>query len=326
MKYQALSLFTLIFGLACGQLITPPPQVDAPQASVPTPTPRFTPIATVTQRPTSTPKPATPSATPTPTATPTPIIYTIKPGDTLLSIAIDFDIPVEDIQTANGIIDPRLLQIGQVLIIPEPEEATGQATPTPTPYPVTMRGLSFQRTAQGGLWAFGEVANPSDTWLSEIVVEVSLFDAEGRLLAAKAVYTQLDLLLPNEQVPFAVLFEDPPTTFAQYQATTISAVPILGQTRYYVDLAPLQTSTIFVENNTYRIQGQLENTGEADVEDIRLVATAYDQADRVLAQRQATLSVVVLRSKARTPFEIDLVLPEGAVDHYTVQAQGLRAE
>jgi hypothetical protein len=62
------------------------------------------------------------------------------------------------------------------------------------------------------------------------------------------------------------------------------------------------------------------------VEAIYLVAIAYDAANKVLSQRQATLDVILLRSHARTPFQIDLTLPSDmTVDHYVVQAQGLRA-
>jgi len=309
---------------ACGQLITPESVTATPVEDTPTPTPRTTPIPTVTARPTATPKPATPSATPSPTITPTPIIYTIQSGDTLLSVAIDFGVPVEAIQTANGIIDPRRLQIGQVLVIPNPERDGSEPTPTPTPFPVVMRGVSFQRTPQGSLWAFGEVANPGDDILSEIVVEVSLYDAEGKLLSSQAVFTQLDLLLPAHSVPFAVLFDDPPSSFAQYQVSTISAVPILGETRYYLDLAPIDTSATFVDEMTYRVRGHLENMGDQNVEAIKLVVTAYDAENRVLAQRQGRLDVVVLRSRARTPFEMDLTIPYGMVDRYEIEAQGLQ--
>jgi LysM repeat protein len=323
MKWIGLMLSLLVCLSACGQLITPEPITEAP-ANTPTPQLTFTPLPTVTARPTATPKPATPSATPSPTITPTPIIYTVQSGDTLLGIAVRFGVPVEAIQTANGIIDPRLLQIEQILIIPNPDESgDGEPTPTPTPFPVVVRGMSFQRTPQGSLWAFGEVANPTDTLLAEIVVGVSLFDAEGKLLSSEVVFTQLDLLLPDHSVPFAVLYESPPSSFAQYQASVVSAVPILGETRYYLDLAPVETSATLIGESTYRISGQLENIGQENVESIKLVATAYDAQNQVLAQRQANLAVIVLRSQARTPFEIDLVLPEGTVDRYSVQAQGL---
>ena len=326
MKHILIALSLVgVFLLACGQMITPQPTELVAQ-NTSTPTVAVTLLPTVTAKPTSTPRPATPEPTPTPTMTPTPILYTVQSGDTLLGIAIAFDISAEAIQTANGIIDPRSLQIDQVLIIPDPEDENGdQPTPTATPLPVTVQGVNFVRVPPDSLWCFGELRNPGEVLLSEVVVETNLYDAEGKLLASKAVFPQLDVLGPNQTVPFATLFDEPPSSFAQYQVAAISAVPLLGDPRYYLDLSPVEMSVQQVGQATYRLSGQLQNIGQSNAESIKLVAVAYDSAGRVLAQRQAALEVIILRSQARTPFEIDLTVPDGVVDRYGVQAQALRA-
>ena len=315
----------MLTATACGQLITPEPSPIAVQV---TPTPALTGdiLPTVTARPTSTPKPATPAPTPTPTMTPTPILYTVQPGDTLLGIAIDADVSAEAIQVANGIIDPRSLQIGQILIIPNPEKDSDQPDPTATPFPVTVQGINFLENPEGSLWCFGEVVNPGNQTLSEMVVSVSLFDAEGKLLASEAAFTALDVLPVEASVPFAVHFDEPPSSFAQYQVSVVSAVPLLGQTRYYLDLNPVEISATQIGESTFRVSGELENTGDANVEAIKLMAIAYDDANRVVAQRQVMLDVIVLRSQARTPFQIDLTAPSATVSRYAVLAQGLRSE
>lgn len=45
--------------------------------------------------------------------------YVVQPGDTLSSIAQKFNAQVRDIQNANRISDPRALQAGQTLFIPQ---------------------------------------------------------------------------------------------------------------------------------------------------------------------------------------------------------------
>ena len=50
--------------------------------------------------------------------------YRVKPGDTLLSIAQRFDVPVELLAEVNGIEDPNLIRVGQSLVIPGAEAAT----------------------------------------------------------------------------------------------------------------------------------------------------------------------------------------------------------
>ncbi len=324
---EVLSLaLIVIFSAACGQLITPAP-TTRPATPTATESLRVTVLPTVTARPTATPKPATPAPTPTFTVTPTPIVYQVQPGDTLLAIAIAYNVPAEAIQVANGIVDPRSLQIDQLLIIPEPEDEAGdQLPPTPTPVPVTVQGVNFLRTPQGTLWCFGEVLNPGSATLSELVLEVNLYDAEGKLLASKATFTLLDVIASQQRAPFALLVENPPSSFAQYQVSAVSAVPLLGQTRYYLALTPIEVSATVAGASTYRISGQLQNTGPANAESIKLVVVAYDEAGKIVAQRQVSLEVVVLRSRARTPFAVDLTLPaESTVSRYVVQAQGLRA-
>ncbi len=73
----------------------------------------------VTPEPTTSPTApgATPSAAPAASSHATQT-YRVKPGDTLTAIAARFGVSVADLQRLNGIKDPRLLQVGQVLRIP----------------------------------------------------------------------------------------------------------------------------------------------------------------------------------------------------------------
>ena len=324
LKWFALSLLLGWLLSGCGRIITPTP-IPSDTVEVTTLVEAVTP--THTPRPTSTPRIATPIATSTPTVTPTPIIYTIQPGDTLLKIAIAFDRPSEAIQEINGIVDPRFLQIGQPLIIPPAQAGPNNLpTPTSTPFPMEITAINFQKTRPGALWCLGIVTNPSNTPLTEVVVEASLLDGSGALLAREAAFTQLDVVQPGQSVPFAILFASPPSNFAQYQVIAVSAIPWSSQTRYYFELETfdLRGSPESIAN--YRVRGQLRNRGAVDVEAIRLVVVAYDQDNRLLGQRQAELAVDLLKAGAVTPFEIDLIIPQGSVDHFEVLAQGLRVE
>ena len=76
--------------------------------------------------------------------------YTVQSGDTLSAIAQEYGVTIEELMIANGLADPNVLAVGQVLAIPagaqvpeaaapaetaEPaaEPAAGPATPLPTP-------------------------------------------------------------------------------------------------------------------------------------------------------------------------------------------------
>lgn len=103
----------------------------------------------VKQPPTATPAlgvEATATATLTsarPTATFTarpgePVTYRVQPGDTLLTIAAQFNVTVENIMAINNLEDPNFIQVGQELIIPvgglpEPTPTTTSEASTPEP-------------------------------------------------------------------------------------------------------------------------------------------------------------------------------------------------
>jgi LysM repeat protein len=66
--------------------------------------------------------------TPLPKADEETVYHTVEPGDMPLSIAYQYEIPVEMLLAANEIADPTLLQIGQQLVIP-PADGVTQGVP-----------------------------------------------------------------------------------------------------------------------------------------------------------------------------------------------------
>jgi LysM repeat protein len=307
----------------CGRILQPPtPTVVAAAPPTATQTPR----PTATRRATFTPVPATPSDTPTPTVTPTPVIYVIKKGDTLLVIARQFGVTVNDIQDVNGITDPRRLRIGQEIIIPlEPGEGEPTAVPTPTPVALRIQGLAFYRTPAGSLWCLGEVSNLSGRPAEEIEVQVSLHDEQGQLLTQGAAFAQLDILAPGGRAPFAILFTAPPNSFAQYQTRVLSGVPSTHLGPRYPDLQVVNDWGGWANGNpqsgTYQVRGEVRNSGSADAEQVALVITLYDEEDRVVGSRTVGIDAEVFLAGAVAPFDVTLT-PLGPVARYDVQVQG----
>lgn len=103
-----------------------------------TPTPTLTPTVPPTPPTPVAASPDTPpTATPTATSTPTPdprVLYTVRSGDTVWTIAARHGIDVEALVAVNRISDPSLLRVGDVLVIPVTPTATfTPTTRTPTP-------------------------------------------------------------------------------------------------------------------------------------------------------------------------------------------------
>lgn len=135
--------------------------LNAWEAGRPAPHPIPTALPTLQAAPNRTAAAAgTTIATSTATApAPTPTIgqraYVVQPGDTLSSIARNFDVSVADLLAANNLVNVDLLSIGQTLIIPAPGAVPATAaavTPTPTPIrlrPVTTATLTVTLSAGG---------------------------------------------------------------------------------------------------------------------------------------------------------------------------------
>ncbi len=119
-----LAIVTVVVGLVALALTVSSGrrQTDAIETRLATPQVTATPMTT----PTNTPSPI-PTFTPPP-----PVVHVVKPGDSLISIAIWYGSTVEAIMKANDIEDPRWIGEGQELIVPIPT-STVQASPQSTP-------------------------------------------------------------------------------------------------------------------------------------------------------------------------------------------------
>ncbi len=122
------------------------PSLSFIASPTPTATETATPTATATASPTAT-NTATITNTPTASLTPTaagPFIYVVVEGDTLDSIAAQFNANVLVLMALNNMTD-SLIRVGDELLIPNPDLALD----TPTPIPTGWRGTIEYRIALG---------------------------------------------------------------------------------------------------------------------------------------------------------------------------------
>ncbi len=194
LKYFSCCIFLAALLAACGKVVTPQPTtaVVSP-ASTATATPHGRLTATAPLPP--------PADTATPTITPTPIIHVVQGGETLLGIAIDYGVSLEALQAANGIEDPRFLQVGQRLLIPIGQQAGGATPglllPTPTPMPIGLRGVALYETPVGSLLCLGEIVNTTDVSIINAQVHLMLYDAAGQSVAEADAVAAADLVPPG---------------------------------------------------------------------------------------------------------------------------------
>lgn len=180
-------------------------QDQAAPASSATPTPNLIPYSSPTASPVphvTAPKVLTPTNPPTPT--PTPITYRIVAGDTMLAIALRYGISLEELQAANPEVNPRLLSVGTVLVIPLGDSIPSSPV-TATPLPIQFKTPNCY-TVPDGTWCFLIVNNDRSRPMENISSRIVLYDQDGEMIAEGIAHAALNKVPVSEAIPLTVFF------------------------------------------------------------------------------------------------------------------------
>ena len=139
---------------------------------------------------------ATPAAAePGPTAD--VVTHVVRSGDTISGLALEYDVPEQNIIAANQLENPNFLQVGMELMIPVGglSEATATFTPAPTPTdtPIPFEPPSAELTATAAA-ELGLTATPLPTPLpseGELQIDVSEVVGVGQIDQERIVLTSV---------------------------------------------------------------------------------------------------------------------------------------
>jgi LysM repeat protein len=235
------------------------------------------------------------------------VIHVVAKGDNLLAISYQYDVDLQALIEANEIENPRVLSVGQRLLIPREEgvAAADQPTATPTPMPVQVINLAFHDTPAGSLWAMGEIAHERDESLELVRMRVILYNVDGKRVDEAEGSTLTDVVPGRGKAPFALLFPSPPASgFASHEVIVLGAEPILSWGGRHRELVVENLRAEKVEG-AFLVWGDLANEGEADATEVTLTVTAYGPGGEVVGVRQA--SVEPLAAGERRAFSLSLI-------------------
>ena len=156
--------------------------------------------------------------------TATPFNHTVQPGDTLYGIAIQYNISLDKLVSANPNVETSLLSIGTKLIIPFSEEDE-LSVPTPTPYPVPLTEPVCYSSNDGGIWCYLMAENTQDLVLENLSASFNLYDEDQVLVQSVIAIPPLNLLFPDQKIPLVSFIK--PAHADQYRVTStlLTALP-----------------------------------------------------------------------------------------------------
>jgi LysM repeat protein len=154
----------------------------------------------------------------------TPYKHTIQPGETLYSLALQYNISLAQLVLANPGIDTSLLSIGTELVIPRADDAE-DGIPTPTPYPISTGDPVCYPTEDKGFWCYTLVENDHNIALENITMAFNIFIDDQQQSESVIAISPLNLLFPGQSSPVGVLIEDLPVESIRVTASLLTAFP-----------------------------------------------------------------------------------------------------
>lgn len=217
--------------------------------------------------------------------TATPHIYTVRSGDTLLDIALEFGMTVEDLQRANPNANPRTLQIGQTLIIPDALTVTTSAALSAPPPPLPIRAPACYPTPTQSVICMGVVINNQTQPIEQAQMAVQIMSADGEMLDEQITTIEQSVIPPEGYAPYRVLFEG--VTDEQVGgviASLSSAVLADEMVGRYVPLT-IENEVITSTGRFWTVTGDIVNASEQTARPPRVVFTLYDDTLQVVGYR-----------------------------------------
>lgn len=308
-------LLGILLLTACAPQPTPALTATATLRLLPSPTFTRTP-----GRPTSTHAPPTPSG-----PTPTPLTHLVEQGETLLGIAIEYGVPLDDLITANPGISPRLLSIGQPILIPGPEGAPVVIlAPTATPIALAFSGPACYPTLSDGLWCLAWAWNDAGSPLEGVAAAVSLLDARAATIAAQTVYSPLNLILEDGLIILAAHFDTEPPETARVAVTPVSALGLSDTSRYFTTQVDVTEGGPLSSGLAWQVRGAVHLGVEAEVEVGRglVLVVGFDEDDRPVGLTSWEFGGNV-GAGAPVPFDLTVSSLGPAIDRVEVFAEAL---
>lgn len=195
-------------------------------------------------------------------------------------------------------------------ILPHVSPAITPASPLDDAAALVNQALtppSCYETPHDGILCIGYIENTFSNPLSEVMLQIQLYDADGLMLRDVEMLVEQQLILPGESAPYSALFiNEGDQRLLNHFAGVVTTVD-------HVDIAdppdPFQVLVVEslrgeMSDGLYIVQGDVVNPYPETAEAVRVVGTAYDHAGRVTGYRVLTLDSMAAGERMTVRLEI----------------------
>jgi len=163
-----------------------------------------------------------------------------------------------------------------------------------------------------GVWTFlGLITNNSPTAVTDIQVEVELFDASGISLYKSNASIALYSLAPGESTPFTLTVSDNLPKLYKIKAVIVNKKPVELK-RLAVDLSGAMTT--IDDHGGVHITGKIiNNSGQSAVIN-RLAAATFDKEGQIITAGAATVFISYLAPGESAPFRVTMNAPTSGTE------------
>ncbi len=245
-------------------------------------------------------------------------------GDTLIGIAYQYGITVDELRAANFIHDDRLLQIGQVLTIPDPvSDPLLQAVPTPLAHAIVQASAAVDSLRVA--WIMGSVENLATVPVEQVRVVARLLTETEEEVARSRVLSLRHIVPPGETTPFMMQVRPGGEDWSQWELSVATSLPAYVG-RYYLDLAVSDLRFRPFVGRAVTVEGQVENRGRDTVQDVEIIVTALNDVGQIIGIRVLQPEPPILTPGNIGEFEGPVFALGSDVASVEAFAQGITAE
>ncbi len=257
-----------------------------------------------------------PPATAAPAVEATPQSHSVGDGETLLGIAIQYGLGVDQLIAANSDVNPRFLSVGQTLTIPLANE-TGDPIfiAEPTPLALSLRPAHCLTSATDRRPCIGLIENQTDAPASNLGVQYAVPGLDPQLA-----YPELDVVFPGQLLPY--VFDVPQAAEAVNVVLSSAVLAGTANERYtQLEIAPSQLTDL--EETALVVSSAITNPDLAAATQVRVALVALNQLGQPLGYR--LLELPEIAPGTTVPLSAVLTVNPALVTEVIITAQAVRS-